>query len=134
MSPRQKQDPIEGFPPPTHITFTGTGAYLDGLDVDLGQAVTVTIKGTVILVGTEAAPEGIRPVVKVHADLSLGGRVRQLRRGQDLTQQQLATDAGIALRTLVNVEQDEDARISTVQAIADALGIDVRELFMGKAS
>jgi hypothetical protein len=66
---RPKQDPIEGFPPPTHITFTGTGAYLDGLDVDLGAAVTVTIKGTVILVGTEVGPEeGIRPVVKVHAD------------------------------------------------------------------
>jgi hypothetical protein len=66
---RAKQDPIEGFPPPTHITFTGTSAYLDGLNVELGQAVTVTIKGTVNLVGTEAAPdEGIRPVVKVHAD------------------------------------------------------------------
>ncbi len=67
--PRAHQEPIDGFPPPTHITFTGTGAYLDGLEVDLGQAVTVTIKGTVTLVGTEDAPdEGIRPVVKVHAD------------------------------------------------------------------
>jgi hypothetical protein len=67
--PRQKQDPIEGFPPPTHITFSGTGAYLDGFKVELGQAVTVTIKGTVILVGVEAGPDdGTRPVVKVHAD------------------------------------------------------------------
>jgi hypothetical protein len=66
---RAKQNPIDGFPPPTHVTFTGTGTYLDGLALDLGQAVTVTIKGTVILVGTEAAPdEGTRPVVKVHAD------------------------------------------------------------------
>jgi hypothetical protein len=67
---RPKQGPIEGFPPPTHVTFTGTGAYLDGLVLDLDQLVTVTIKGTVVMVGTEAAPdEGTRPVVKIHADM-----------------------------------------------------------------
>jgi hypothetical protein len=65
---RQQQAPIEGFPPATHVTFVGTNADLDGLEVALGQAVEVTIKGTVVMLGLEAlAEEETRPVVKIRA-------------------------------------------------------------------
>jgi hypothetical protein len=68
MSPRQRQEPIEGFPPATRITFTGTAVNLDGFHPGLGQDVEVRIKGTVAMVGNEILKEETRPVVKIHAD------------------------------------------------------------------
>jgi transcriptional regulator with XRE-family HTH domain len=73
------------------------------------------------------------PEMQDLADMTVGRQIRQLRQARDLTQQQLATHAHISLRTLANVENDEDTLLSTLQALADALGVSVSELF-GKAS
>jgi transcriptional regulator with XRE-family HTH domain len=61
-------------------------------------------------------------------DLSIGERVRALRSERGLSQQALATNAGIAIRTLVRVESGEDFTFSTLQQIAAALAISVGEL------
>lgn len=50
-----------------------------------------------------------------------GLSIRQARTAAGLTQQTLAERAGIALRTLARIEQGEDARLGTLEAIAAAL-------------
>lgn len=50
-----------------------------------------------------------------------------------MTQQALAEDAGVALRTLVRIEQGEDVRLGTLTALADAFGITVSELLADDA-
>jgi transcriptional regulator with XRE-family HTH domain len=59
------------------------------------------------------------------SDTHIGERIKRHRERAGLTQQQLATKAGISLSNLSQIEQGqkEDPRISTVQAIAAALGM-----------
>lgn len=45
-----------------------------------------------------------------------------------MSQQTLATKAGVAIRTLARIEQGEDMRLGTLDAIAGALGTTVAEL------
>jgi transcriptional regulator with XRE-family HTH domain len=61
---------------------------------------------------------------------SVGERVRRLRKRAKLTQQELAGKAGISLSNLAQIEQGQkvDPRVSTITALAEALGVDVNEL------
>lgn len=45
-----------------------------------------------------------------------------------LSQQVLATRAGVAQRTLARIEQGEDARLSTLDRIAAVLGLTTADL------
>lgn len=57
-----------------------------------------------------------------------GDLVRQCRESAGLSQQVLATKAGVALRTLARIEAGEDMRLGTLVAIADALGVPATDL------
>ena len=60
----------------------------------------------------------------------LGKRIRTLRKLQNLSQSQLAFEAGIARNQVVNIELGKvNTSISSVFAIAEALHIPVQELF-----
>ena len=67
-----------------------------------------------------------RPRVEFVAErgrLSLGTRVREIRMAAGMTQEQLASAAGIARVTLVRLESGEQSpRYDTLVAIAEALG------------
>lgn len=56
------------------------------------------------------------------ADATPGTAVRAARESAGLSQQALATRAGVAIRTLSRVEAGEDVRLATLAAIASALG------------
>ncbi len=60
----------------------------------------------------------------------VGVRISALRARLDLTQRQLADQAGVPLDSLKDVEQGRtaDPRISTIRRIAAALGVSVDEL------
>ncbi|MDO8670772.1 MAG: helix-turn-helix transcriptional regulator [Dehalococcoidia bacterium] len=65
---------------------------------------------------------------------SLGTRVRQLREAAHLTQEDLATAAGIGRVTLVRIENgDQSPRYETLVSLAGALGRPVAELVAGEA-
>jgi transcriptional regulator with XRE-family HTH domain len=59
--------------------------------------------------------------------LAIGRRLKALREAAGLTQQQLATRAGLSVSNLSQLEQGqkEDPRISTLIALAGAMGISV---------
>jgi transcriptional regulator with XRE-family HTH domain len=59
---------------------------------------------------------------------NIGPAVRRAREARGLTQQTLATNAGIALRTLIRIEQGEDMRIGTLITLANELGITLADL------
>jgi transcriptional regulator with XRE-family HTH domain len=61
---------------------------------------------------------------------SLAGRVRQLREAAGLSQQALAMAAGLSISVVTQLEQGTkgDPRISTVAALARALGVKVDDL------
>jgi transcriptional regulator with XRE-family HTH domain len=61
---------------------------------------------------------------------ALGERVRQLRIAAGMSQQTLAVAAGLSISVVAQLEQGlrEDPRISTVAAIARALGVTIDEL------
>ena len=62
---------------------------------------------------------------------TIGERVCELRRSAGLTQVALARSAGIGRVTLVRLEKGEQTpRYGTLEAIAEALGIRVRELLV----
>jgi transcriptional regulator with XRE-family HTH domain len=64
------------------------------------------------------------------ASAQLAARVRHLRRGQKLTQQQLAQRAGMSRATLARIEGETAAPdLSTLAKLAEALGVEVRDLF-----
>jgi transcriptional regulator with XRE-family HTH domain len=65
---------------------------------------------------------------------NIGPAVRRAREARGLTQQTLATSAGIALRTLIRIEQGEDMRIGTLTAIADVLGVSLSDLVSSSAA
>jgi XRE family transcriptional regulator, fatty acid utilization regulator len=61
--------------------------------------------------------------------LRIGRRMRALRRGQLMTQAELAERAGMHVDQVSRVERDTvEPRFSTVKKIAAALGVDPREL------
>lgn len=62
----------------------------------------------------------------------LGLNIRKNRRTLGLTQEELATKASVSarrLRDIENVVPDSNPRLSTLTAVATALGVDVASLF-----
>jgi transcriptional regulator with XRE-family HTH domain len=57
-------------------------------------------------------------------------RVRQLRKAAGLTQQTLAVKAGLSMSAVVQIESGRipDPRVSTLKALAVALGVSLDEL------
>lgn len=66
---------------------------------------------------------GRPPGVRVRGD-----RVRRSRGDRGMTQQDLASRAGLSLRTIYAVECEQRASTPTIRAIAGALGIEIRTL------
>lgn len=58
--------------------------------------------------------------------ISKAVRTRRVEAG--LSQQSLATRAGLSLRTLSRIEAGEDCTVSTLASLADALGITTADL------
>jgi transcriptional regulator with XRE-family HTH domain len=66
------------------------------------------------------------------ASVELGNRVRALRKAQRLAQDELAEKAGVHRTQIGHVEQGtRDLRLSTLQKVASALGVDAGELIAG---
>ncbi|WP_322750880.1 MULTISPECIES: helix-turn-helix transcriptional regulator [unclassified Frankia] len=65
------------------------------------------------------------------AEQSLGDRLAQVRRRRSLTQEELAQAAGVSVATIFKLEQGQrtSARVSTLHALARALGVTTSELF-----
>jgi transcriptional regulator with XRE-family HTH domain len=64
--------------------------------------------------------------------VKIGGNLRRLREDRLLTQAELAERAGIALSSLVRIENDQvDPRFSSIRKLARALGVNPRELTRG---
>lgn len=62
--------------------------------------------------------------------LVFGGNVRRYRQELGISQEQLAVSAGVDRKTINRVEQGvHSVRLDNVWLIADALEVDVRELF-----
>ncbi len=62
--------------------------------------------------------------------VDLGGRIARLRARQGLTRAELAVRAGFATETVARLERGrQNATTRTLLKVADALGVDVRELF-----
>ncbi|MGO2660721.1 helix-turn-helix domain-containing protein [Mycetocola reblochoni] len=57
-------------------------------------------------------------------------RIAELRRAKGWTQEQLAAASGVGIRTVQRVESGHDASMSTIGLLADALGVQVSELFV----
>ena len=63
------------------------------------------------------------------AVVTIGERIREARRKRLMTQDVLAATAGISQKQLSKIENDEvDPRFSTLRKLADALGVEPREL------
>jgi transcriptional regulator with XRE-family HTH domain len=56
-------------------------------------------------------------------------RISALRKAKGWTQERLADVSGVAVRTIQRLESGQDANLETLRLIADALGVDVSELF-----
>jgi len=64
-------------------------------------------------------------------DVKIGGNLKRLREDRLLTQAELAERAGIALSSLVRIENDQvDPRFSSIRKLARALDADPKELTM----
>lgn len=62
--------------------------------------------------------------------LVFGGNVRRYRQELGISQEQLAVSAGVDRKTINRVEQGvHSVRLDNVWLIADALEVDVRDLF-----
>lgn len=61
-------------------------------------------------------------------DMDLPHRIKAARTQAGMTQQTLAHNAGLAIGTVARVERGEDMAVSTLAAIATALGITLAEL------
>ncbi len=69
------------------------------------------------------------PTIEV---VKIGKNLRRLREDRLLTQAELAERAGIALSSLVRIENDQvDPRFSSIRKLARALDADPRELTRG---
>ena len=58
---------------------------------------------------------------------AFGYNLRRIRRAKDLTQQELATKAGIHVNTVVRAEKGQDTRWSAVEKLAAALHVSPEE-------
>ncbi|MCC4908452.1 helix-turn-helix domain-containing protein [Microbacterium sp. cx-59] len=56
-------------------------------------------------------------------------RIAELRQENGWTQERLATESGVGLRTIQRVEAGQDASLETLSLVADALRVAVRDLF-----
>ncbi|WP_082298054.1 helix-turn-helix domain-containing protein [Microbacterium sp. CGR1] len=56
-------------------------------------------------------------------------RITELRQAQGWTQERLATESGVGLRTVQRLEAGQDASLETLCLVADALQVPVRDLF-----
>ncbi|MGM1018598.1 MAG: helix-turn-helix domain-containing protein [Actinomycetota bacterium] len=56
-------------------------------------------------------------------------RIIELRQAQGWTQERLATESGVGIRTVQRLEAGQDASLETLSLVADALQVTVRELF-----
>ncbi len=56
-------------------------------------------------------------------------RIIQLRQDRGWTQEKLATESGVGIRTIQRLEAGNDASLETLSLVADALGVPVRDLF-----
>ncbi|MFU8945358.1 helix-turn-helix domain-containing protein [Mycetocola zhadangensis] len=56
-------------------------------------------------------------------------RIIELRQAQGWTQERLATESGVGLRTVQRLEAGEDASLETLSLVAEALRVPVRDLF-----
>lgn len=56
-------------------------------------------------------------------------RIVELRQDHGWTQERLATESGVGLRTIQRLEAGEDASLETLSLVAEALRIPVRDLF-----
>ena len=62
-------------------------------------------------------------------DVKIGGNLKRLREDRLLTQAELAERAGIALSSLVRIENDQvNPRFSSIRKLARALDADPKEL------
>jgi len=62
--------------------------------------------------------------------LSVGERIRCLRRQKRMTQQHLAELSGLSRITIINMEQGEkNVMLSSLVAVAEVLGVNMRDLF-----
>jgi transcriptional regulator with XRE-family HTH domain len=66
----------------------------------------------------------------VEAIMPIGDRLKRLRTAAGLTQQALATKAGLSMSAIIHIEKGRipDPRGSTLKALAGALGVTVDEL------
>ena len=66
----------------------------------------------------------------------LFGRLRELRLQRDLTQEKFAEQAGLKYKHYQAVEagRKPDLRLSTIEKLAKALGLEIWELFLPPAS
>ena len=63
---------------------------------------------------------------------TFGERLKRVREDRMKTQRELARDAGVALTTIVNLEQaHNEPRFGTIRKLARALDVDPHELFKG---
>lgn len=58
----------------------------------------------------------------------VGRRVREVRLEQGMSQEKLAAESGVALRTIARIESGEDCLVGTASRLAEALDLDVAEL------
>lgn len=56
-------------------------------------------------------------------------RITELRQAQGWTQERLANESGVGLRTVQRLEAGQDASLETLSLVADALQVAVRDLF-----
>ena len=80
----------------------------------------------------EAAYRSREEAIEARGRQTLGSRIRHLREAARLTQEQLATAAGIGRVTLVRIENGaQSPRYETLVALAGAIGRPVAELLEG---
>jgi transcriptional regulator with XRE-family HTH domain len=70
-----------------------------------------------------------QPVTLELVRLWLGTNVRRLREARGWTQAELAERAGVEPRTIQGLELGVSARLSTIVAVANVLGVPVARLF-----
>jgi transcriptional regulator with XRE-family HTH domain len=65
---------------------------------------------------------------------AVANRVRVLRQDRNLSQQALASQAGVALRTVANLEAGQDVSLDTLRKLAEVLDVTVAYLVGGQSA
>lgn len=55
--------------------------------------------------------------------------ISDLRKRKSWTQEKLADESGLSVRTIQRIESGEDASLETIRVIAQALGVEISDLF-----